>query len=129
MGGRGSFVNVSSGDFNFVLNGQQYVSLGMVDNVKIIEKVRGNTKSVSAPVYSHTPGRIYATVKRGELKYLSFYDENHHQVKIIDFDHAHGGVKPHVHFNMDHSRNSPGVSPSASDWTIINKIKKEMKLK
>ena len=129
MGGRGSFVKVSSGDFNFVLNGQQYVSLGMVDDVKVIEKVRGNTKSVSAPVYSHTPGRIYATVKRGELKYLSFYDENHNQVKIIDFDHAHGGVKPHVHFNMDHSRNSPGVSPSASDWTIINKIKKEMKLK
>ncbi len=129
MGGRGNFVDVASGDFNFVMGGQQYVSLGMVGNVKVIEKIRGNTKSVSAPHYSHTPGRIYATVKNGELKYLSFYDENHNQIKSIDFDHAHNSVKPHVHFNMEHDKKLPGVAPSASDWALINRIKKEMKLK
>ena len=129
MGGRGNFVDVASGDFNFVMGGQQYVSLGMVGNVKVIEKVKGNVKSVPAPVYSHSPNRIYATVKNGELKYLSFYDENHNQIKSIDFDHAHNSVKPHVHFNMNHDRNSPGIPPSASDWALINKIKKEMKLK
>jgi hypothetical protein len=129
MGGRGSFVNVSSGDFNFVMGGQQYVSLGMVGDVKIIEKIGNPDLPISAPYYSHSPNRIYATVKKGELKYLSFYDENHNQIKSIDFDHAHNGVKPHVHFGMNHSKNSPGIPPSESDWAIINKIKKEMKLK
>jgi hypothetical protein len=94
MGGRGSFVNISSGDFNFVMGGQQYVSLGMVGDVKIIEKIGNPDQPVSAPLYSHSPNRIYATVKNGELKYLSFYDENHKQIKSIDFDHAHNGVKP-----------------------------------
>ena len=86
-------------------------------------------RTIPAPVYSHSPNRIYATVKNGELKYLSFYDENHNQIKSIDFDHAHNTVRPHVHFNMDHGKNSPGISPSSSDWALINKIKKEMGLK
>lgn len=129
MGGRGSFVDVSADNFNFTLNGQQYVSLGTIGNIKLIEKVRGNTKSVSAPVYSHTAGRIYATIKNGKLKCISFYDENHKQVKSIDFDHAHKGVKPHVHFNMCHDKNAPGIPLSAKDWEIVNLIKKEMKNK
>ena len=57
MGGRGSFVNVSSGDFRFVMGGQQYVSLGMVDGVKIIEKLGNPDRPLAAPYYSHTPGR------------------------------------------------------------------------
>lgn len=129
MGGRGNFVNVAAGDFNFVADGQQYVCRGMVGNVKVIEKVKGNTKSVPAPAFSHSPNRIYATIKNGELKYLSFYDENHNQIKSIDFDHAHNGVKPHVHFDMIHDKKLPGVQPSPEDWKIIHVIRKEMKLK
>ena len=59
------------------LNGQQYVSLGMVGDVKNIEKNGNPGQPVSAPYYSH----------------------------------------------------SPMIPPSANDWVIINRIKKEMKLK
>ena len=35
MGGRGSFVDVARGDFNFIIGGQTFPSLGMVDNVEV----------------------------------------------------------------------------------------------
>lgn len=128
MGGRGSFVNVSAGDFHFLLGGQEYISLATIDNnIKIIVKVGGNTKSVPAPLYSHTAGRIYATVKDGKLKYISFYDENHVQYKTIDFSHSHGGVVPHVHFDLNHDPKLPGVPPSSDDWGVINSVLIEMK--
>lgn len=38
MGGRGSFVNVNSGNFAFRDNGQTYFSIGMInDNIKVLE--------------------------------------------------------------------------------------------
>ncbi|MDD5885198.1 MAG: hypothetical protein PUC66_04035 [Erysipelotrichaceae bacterium] len=86
---------------------------------QIRTKIKGRKES-----FPHTPNRIYATAKNGELKYLSLYDENRNQIKSIDFDHAFNGVKPRVHFNMDHDKNSPGIPPSESDWAMISKIKR-----
>ena len=129
MGGRGSFVNVDANDFTFKLGGQTYVSKGMIDNVKVIEKIGGSSIPVSAPFLSHSPNRIYATIKNGELKHLTFYDENHRQTKSIDFDHMHDKMQPHVHYNGQHGPNSKSDPPTISDQVIINKIKSRMRLK
>jgi len=130
MGSRGAFVDITSKSFNFKENGQEYFSLGTLSghpNVKVL--VMKGTKSVSAPYYSHTPGRIYATVQNGSLKYISYYDNKHKQTATIDFGHKHNGVSPHVHFNMDHNPNAPGISPTKEQLQLVNKIKKEFNLK
>lgn len=128
MGSRGSFIDVNRGNFNFVEHGQNYESIGMIDNVKVIVQTSGPVK---APEYSHTANRIYAIVQDGKLKHLTFYDENHKQVKSIDFGHPHGKNKvvPHVHYNLIHNKNELGTPPTASDYELINKIKKGLKIK
>lgn len=123
MGSRGAFIDVDRDDFNFVENGKCYETIGEIDKVKIIIKPEG---SVKAPEYSHSQSRIYAVIQKGELKHLAFYNENHKQIKCIDFGHHHGlnKVKPHVHFDLIHDNNELGTPPSKSDWELINKIKK-----
>ena len=129
MGSRGSFVDVSSGNYNFKAGGQHYKSLGILSsnpNVKIIVQDSNNVK---APEYSHTANRIYAVVKNGELKHLAYYDENHKQAVSIDFLHPHKGVQPHRHEYLNHNKNSPGIPPNSKEIELINKIKKEFNLK
>lgn len=123
MGSRGAFIDVERGDFNFVENGKHYETIGEIDDVKVIIKLDG---SVKAPEYSHTSNRIYAIIQKGKLKHLAFYNENHEQIKCIDFGHPHGKnrVVPHIHFNLIHNKNEPGTPPSKLDWELINKIKK-----
>lgn len=122
MGGRGAFVSVDHKDFTFVEGGQTYIKVGEVNGVELI--VRKDNLSVKAPKYSHSANRVYATLQNGELKHLSFYDENHKQVKTIDFMHEHGTnhVKPHVHYNLQHVKDESGTPPSAEDYKIIKKI-------
>ena len=132
MGSRGAFVDVKSGDFSFKENGQEYYSLGVLSsnpNVKIIMQKEG---SVSAPEYSHTAGRIYATLQKDDktgvvrLKHLSYYDSKHKQSVSVDFLHAHNGVRPHVHYGIeDHSRSTPGKKPTKEQLDLANDIRKE----
>ncbi len=135
MGSRGAFVNVDIGNFYFHKDKDgkiiyEYYSFGTLSsdsNVKIITQLKG---SVSAPEYSHTAGRIYATVQNGYLKHLTFYDKNHGQSVSIDFMHYHNGVKPHVHYGIkDHDKNSSGKSPTKEQLDLANRIRKEYHLK
>lgn len=124
MGSRGAFVDVSISDFTFNEGGQKYHSLGEVDGVKVLVE---DAKNVKAPEYSHTENRIYAIIKDGELKHISYYDENHNQVKVVDYQHEHYGMKPHVHLNLNH--NDKGISPTKEDIEIAKKIRKRFNLK
>ena len=100
MGGRGSFINADSGNFAFREGGQTYFAIGSIgDEIKVLER-RGT--SVKAPEISHSANRIYAIIQKGELKHIAFYNENHDQVKCIDFQHSHGEIKPHVHHDLYH---------------------------
>ena len=129
MGSRGAFADISTGNFTFVSGGQHYKSLGILQdnpNVKIIIQ---DTNNVKAPEFSHTPGRIYAVVKDGELKHLAYYDENHKQAVSIDFAHAHKGVQPHRHVYLSHNKSDPGVPPTAAEQALANKIKREFHLR
>ena len=123
MGSRGAFVDVASGNFNFVEGGQTYQSIGEVDGVKVLVKITG---SVKAPEYSHTANRVYAIVQAGSLKHIAFYDDNHNQYVSIDLMHQHYGVQPHKHFYLDHS--DTGISITKEDQAIIDKIKKRFNL-
>ena len=118
MGGRGSFVNVNSGNFAFKEGGQTYFSVGMIgDNIKVLE--RPGT-SVKAPEYSHTENRIYAIMQKGELKHIAFYNEKHELVKSIDFQHYHDGMKPHVHHDVYHEG---AVTPmTASEQHVYEQV-------
>ena len=129
MGSRGAFVDVSSGNFSFVEGGQKYFSLGTLStnsNIKVLVQKSG---AVKAPEFSHTADRVYAVVQNGMLKHVSFYDENHNQVKSIDLLHGHGKdrVKPHIHYNLNHT--DGGIAISNSDRVLIDRIKKEFHLK
>lgn len=130
MGSRGAFVDVASGSFNFKDNGQEYFSIGTLSsnpNVKVL--VMKGDKSVPAPYYSHTPGRIYATTKDGRLKYISYYDSDRRQTVTIDFTHRHDKLIPHVHIDMKHDKNAPAIPLTKEQEKLTNKIKKEFHLK
>ncbi len=127
MGSRGAFIDVNKGDFAFTENGQRYEILGAFDGIEVITRPHD---SVKAPEYSHSACRIYAVIQDGKLKHLAFYDENHRQVKVIDFFHKHGynRIKPHVHFNLQHIKNEAGTPPSEEDLKLIDKLKKGLNL-
>lgn len=125
MGSRGSFKNYEMGDFRFKENGRQYDTVSMIDNVKVLVK-RGNT-SVGAPFLAHSGGeQIYAVLQKGALKHIAFYSD-HNQVKIIDMEHKHYGLKPHVHLNGNHSDN--GIPITKEDMKLIKKLKTKLHIK
>lgn len=124
MGSRGAFEDVSIGNFNFVVGGQTYMSIGDVDGVKVLVRTSG---SVKAPEYSHTANRVYAVVQNGALKHLTYYDENHNQSVSIDLLHSHNGLMPHKHYNLNHNDN--GIPITAEDTALINKIRRRYGLR
>lgn len=126
MGSRGAFVDVDMGDFTFVAGGQQYQSIGMSGEVKVLIQTKG---SVKAPEFSHTANRIYAIVQDGQLKHVAYYDEKHMQAVSIDLLHEHKGVQPHRHEYLSHKKSDPGVPPTDAEMALINRIKKEYRLK
>lgn len=129
MGSRGAFKDVNSGDFTFIEGKKEYHSIGTLKDDPNVKLIVQDTKRVKAPEYSHTAGRIYAIVSsKGELKHLAYYDADHKQAVSIDFLHDHHGVRPHRHEYLSHDKNSPGVPPTAKEWELIRKIKKEYKL-
>ncbi len=129
MGSRGAFENVDMGNFSFKEGGQHYFSIGELSGDKNVKVIIQDSKNVKAPEYSHTPGRVYAVVKDGQLKHVAYYDENHKQAVSIDFAHEHQGVKPHRHIYLSHNKNDPGVPPTPKEQELIKKIKKEFHLK
>lgn len=81
--------------------------------------------AVKSPEYLHSLNSTYAVIQNEKLKHLTFYDENHRQVKSIDFSNLHvkNKVVSYVHYNMAHN-NEPVTLLLVSDWQLINKIKK-----
>lgn len=125
MGGRGAFLNVDKGDFRFCTNGQVYHTIGHVDDIEIIQ--RDGKTSVCPPELSHKPNQKYAVVKNGKLKYISFYDKNHKQIKCIDLLHRHNHMFEHYHVNLMHD-NEHTFRATQEDINLANKIRKAMKI-
>ena len=124
MGGRGAFVNVEQGNFNFVEGGQVYRSIGVVDNIKVLVQEQG---SVKAPDFSHSKNSVYAVIQKGALKHLTFYDKDHNQAVSIDLMHEHCGLKPHKHLYLNHKDN--GIPVTDKELDMIRKVKRRFGLK
>ena len=83
--------------------GTEFRTLHQVGNVKFVKPTSGST---TAPEYTQTPGRIYATIdSKNRVKFVSFYDENGNRSKQIDVigrKHKVKGKKiiPHKHKNL-----------------------------
>jgi len=98
MGGRGSSL---SNDY-----GKDYSSIGQIGNIKILKQNKPG--SVSLPLESRTPNRIYAVIsKRGNLQGVSFLDEAGMRYKHIDLTRVHfkGEIlgQGHIHYGYYHS--------------------------
>lgn len=123
MGSRGSFVDVSQGNFSFRENGQTYYAIGNWNNVKVLVR---NGSSVKSPEFSHTAERIYAIVQNGKLKHLAFYDKDNKQSTSIDLLHEHKGIKPHKHLYLNHNDN--GIPITAEEKKLIQELKRRFRL-
>lgn len=83
--------------------GTEYRTLHQMGNVKFIKPNKGST---TAPDYTETPGRIYATIgKKNEVKFITFYGSDGKRSKQIDVSgiaHRVNGKKiiPHVHLGL-----------------------------
>jgi len=124
LGSRGAFIDVDRGDFNFIENGKLYETIGKIDDIQVLSM--GSTRNVKAPEYSHSTNRVYVIMKDGKIKHISFYDGNHKQIKVIDFAHFHHGIKPHIHYNLNHD--DKGIPLAQEDLDLIRKIKRRLQL-
>lgn len=127
MGSRGAFIDYVN--FEFTEGGQQYYKIGTLSSNPNVVVVYQNATRVKAPLFSHTPGRVYAIAKEGELKHLAYFDEKHDQAVCIDFCHTHEGVKPHRHVHLNHDKDLPGVSPTKEESELADKVRKEFNLR
>ena len=129
MGSRGAFLNVETGNFEFIEGGQHYKSIGVLSSNPNVKVIVQDSRNVKAPEFSHTAGRIYAVIKDGQLKHLAYYDEKHKQAVSIDLTHPHKGVQPHRHVYLSHNKNDPGMPPYPEEIELINNIKREFHLR
>lgn len=115
MGGRGSSSGTSAKGRKY---GTEYRTLHQLGNVKFIEKTSNDSDE---PLETMTNGRVYATVKNGDIKSINYYDGSNKRMKSINLDHYHKGLKPHVHRGYYHNESDPSDNRLAL-------TQKEMKL-
>ena len=126
MGGRGY-----SNHLEWYLNGNRrtvefqaaYKTLdGKIDI--LYDKV--SPQAPTMPIFSNTPGKIYAVVgKNGEIKAVGFYDEKHVLSKSIHLDHDDRPIKgPHVHVgDAYHHQSGASRAPTADEARTVAFIK------
>ena len=94
MGANGSY---SKGDTNYE-SGREYKTVYEIDdNIKIIE-LKNKGRGIKLPEESHTPGRVYAIIKRdgSDIKSIAIYGPDAKKRYEIHTD-DHYGLKPHWH--------------------------------
>lgn len=104
MGGRGS----SSGgrylkDGEYLPYGSEYKTVLKDGNIKFVRAING---SATAPLETMTRGRVYVTVnEKGQIKFISYYDNSNKRTKTIDLTKPHMGILPHAHHGYEHFEN------------------------
>ena len=129
MGGRGSFVDIVRGNFEFVEDGQKYFSIGYdkENNIKYLVQPKG---SVKVPDFSHTGERIYAVIQNGQIKSIGIY-KDHVKVKSIDLQHTHRNsdgsiLGKHYHTDLYHTKDAQPLSSKDNDLVdlVVRGVKK-----
>ena len=127
MGSRNAFIDIEKGNFTFIEDGQTFETIGWIDDCELITITSG--KSIKAPEFSHN-NTYYAVIQDNKLKHLATYNDDHRQIRCVDFGHRHDGNQPHIHLYLDHSTASSVNSLVDKEKDIINKIiKKGIKIK
>lgn len=104
--------------------GTEYKTLHQLDNIKYVTPTSGAT---TAPMYTKTSDRIYATVDgEGDVKYITFYDDNLNRYKQIDVKgqpHKVDGklILPHTHYGYLHDENGT-FKPTQEEVGVIDKV-------
>jgi|GEM_PF-3094751 len=79
----------------------------------------------SMPIFSNSPGKIYALLGRnGKIKSIGFFDETHRLVKSIHLDHDDGPIKGiHVHMgDAYHHKFGESRRPTSEEEELIRKV-------
>lgn len=99
MGGRGSSSGISAAGKYY---GSQYHTLFQSGNIRFVKK---NERGSENLMETMTPGRVYVTVGGEELQNITYFDRVNKRNKVINLNHPHKGVQPHVHHGYFHSEN------------------------
>ena len=82
--------------------GTEFTTLLQDGNVKFV-RVANPEESSRIPQETRTQGRVYAVVShKGDLTSVATYDAHGKRKTQIEWHHAHGNLKPHVHDYNDH---------------------------
>lgn len=114
--------------------GTEFSEIKGVNAGKSIKFVKPNSGATTAPMYTKTKGRVYATVdKDGDVRFISFYsnkkterNSGYDRVKQIDLkgiDHVVDGERiiPHTHHGYNHDENGT-TKPSNKEQKVIDKV-------
>ncbi len=121
MGGRGSSSGISAGGKPY---GSQYHILFQSGNIKFVTK---NERTSENLMETMTSGRVYVTVGGKELQNITYFDRENKRNKVINLNHPHKGVQPHVHHGYFHSENDGpkgATQLNAEEKKMVDKVKK-----
>ena len=118
MGGRGTKLNVNA----YISRGEsgmtsEYKKVFQKGNIVFLKQ--NGDSSVSAPVFSHTPNRIYVTLEKGSIKTITVYDENRIQVKAIHVGHNN---ENYVHEHASLNNRGKGKLLTKSSERLYNEV-------
>ena len=123
--GRGT--SKASGGKSKTPYGTEFRTLLQDGKVKFVVPTSGAT---AAPMYTQTPGRVYATIdKNNKVKYITFYDDNLKRYKQIDLRGQPHKIDdkmelPHVHYGYLHDENGT-FKPNKEEQRMIDRILKK----
>ncbi len=100
----------------FVKYGEEYITLLQHGRIKFVTTA-SKIDSVAAPRETRTQGRVYVTVSKGKLKYITFYRKDGRKRIQIDLDHMHKGEMPHKHIGYNHGKD--GKMSNADKLLVI----------
>lgn len=107
--------------------GTEFETVYEYENIKF---VRVKSGSVTAPQYTMTKGRVYATLnKKNEIKHITFNDNDNDRSKQIDVKgHTHpiNGKKLelHVHTGFNHDDGGEPREANAEEIAFVDKVRK-----
>ncbi len=104
----------------FVKYGEEYVTLLQHGRIKFVTTAN-KSDSVTSPRETRTQGRVYVTVSKGKLKYITFYRKDGRKRIQIDLDHKHKGEMPHKHIGYNHGKDG---QMTMADKLLVERVKK-----
>ena len=104
--------------------GSEFKTLHEFSNIKYVTPTSG---TLTAPMFTQTQGRVYATIDdHNDVKYITYYDKALNRYKQADIKgrkHIINGKPrlPHVHYGYYHDEHGT-FKPTKKEQRLIEKI-------